>query len=42
MSDEDDKISFEEFSELKNKIYSVIQNNAVAKEKKKIIKLIKI
>ncbi len=42
MSDDDDKKSFEEFSELKKKIYSVIQNNAVAKEKKKIIKLIKI
>ena len=42
MSDDDDKISYEEFSELKNKIYSIIQNNPVAKEKKKIIKLIKV
>ena len=39
--DYNDKISFDEFNQLKNKIYSVIQNNPIAKEKKKIMKLIK-
>ena len=39
--DNNDKISFEEFSQLKNKIYSNILNNPIAKEKKKLMKLIK-
>ena len=39
--DYNDKISFDEFNQLKNKIYSVIQNNPIAKDKKKIMKLIK-
>ena len=42
LSDDDEQITFEEFIKLKNKIYSVVQNNSIAKEKKKIVKLIKI
>ena len=41
LSDDDEQITFEEFIKLKNKIYSVVQNNSIAKEKKKIVKLIK-
>ena len=40
--DNNDKISFEEFNQLKNKIYSIILNNPIAKEKKKLMKLIKV
>jgi hypothetical protein len=42
LSDDDEQINFDEFIQLKNKIYSVVQNNSIAKEKKKIAKLIKV
>ena len=40
-SDNDEKMSFEDFIQFKNKIFSNIQNNILIKDKKKILKLIR-
>ena len=40
-SDNDEKMSYEDFIQLKNKIFSNIQNNTLIKDKKKILKLIR-
>ena len=40
-SDNDEKMSFEDFIQFKNKIFSNIQNNTLIKDKKKILKLIR-
>ena len=33
-NDDSEKTSFEEFIQLKNKIYAILQNNSISKEKK--------
>ncbi len=40
-SDNDDNMSYEDFIQFKNKIFSNIQNNNLIKDKKKILKLIR-